>query len=130
MVVAFAARAAFCDTFADRSKTLLGWAAGAAETDPKYGFWHVQARLAQGKVQESRAQFGPLLEAMNGDDPGFQLWAGMDAYLRWEGQLDDPLRARFRQKMLATLYFDRTQSALTENKELMLAGSAYLARQA
>lgn len=130
ILIAYAAQAAICDSFAERSKLLLGWAAGATQTDPKYGFWHVQARLAQGKVQESRTQFGPLLDALHGDDPGFQLWGCMDAYLRWESQLDDPLRTRFRQKMLATPYFDRTQSALTENKELMLAGAAYLARQA
>lgn len=109
---------------------LLDWAASRSDADPKYGFWNVQARFAQGKTQAAREMAGQLLEALHGDDPGFQLWACMDTYLRWEAQLDAPLKARFRQKMLETRYFDRSQAALTENKELMLAVSAYLARQA
>ncbi len=116
--------------FPQRANVLLDWAVRDANTNPKYGFWLAQARFARGWEQQARQQVAVCLDRLHSNDPPFQLWACMDTYLRWQHLFGDELREKTRQAMLATPFFDRRETPMTENKNVMLAAAAYLSHVA
>jgi hypothetical protein len=116
--------------FRERASILLDWAVQDANTHPKHGFWLAQACFAVGLEDEARRRVAECLDRLHPHDPPFQLWACMDAYLRWQDRYGEALREKTRQAMLATPLFDRRQTPMTENKNVMLAAAAYLSHQA
>jgi hypothetical protein len=116
--------------FPQRANILLDWAVQDTNTHPKHGFWLAQARFAVGLEDEARQQVAECLDRLHPNDPPFQLWACMDTYLRWQNRYGEALREKTRQAMLATPFFDRQKTSMTENKNVMLAAAAYLSHLA
>ena len=116
--------------FQQRANILLDWAVQDTNTNPKHGFWLAQARFAMGLEEEARQQVAECLDRLHPNDPPFQLWACMDTYLRWQHRYGETLREKTRQAMLATPFFDRRETSMTENKNVMLAAAAYLSHVA
>lgn len=116
--------------FRKRADVLLDWAVRDTNTDPKHGFWLAQARFAMGLTDDARRKVAECLDRLHSNDPPFQLWACMDTYLRWQHQFGEDLREKTRQAMLTTPFFDRRETPMTENKNIMLAAAAYLSQVA
>lgn len=63
---------------------------------------------------------------MYGGNSGFNVWPGIDCYIRYERFMDEPLKARFKQIYTGAVFYPQLS---TSNHKIMAAVTRYLATQ-
>lgn len=127
-----AAAPAALDSFEERRKAVLETFAN----DGNERFMQAECLFALGRTTEALAAVNKGLDAlepgnkinrwMHGGNTGFIAWPGIDCYIRFEKQLDDATKERYRRIYTGGVFYAKLS---TSNHKLMAAVSRYLATQ-
>ena len=112
-------------------------APGGLNVDWEECFPFAEAMFARGHVAEARQLAQRGLEALSpgnklnprwlhGGNSGFAAWPGLDCYLRYQPELGDELRDRYREVYTGAAFYRRLS---TSNHKIMAAVNRYLAAQ-
>jgi len=119
-------------TFDDRMQTILKTFA----VEGRDRFMRAECLFALGRRDEALAEVNrgldPLVPGnkinrwMHGGNTGFIAWPGIDCYIRFEKQLDDATKDRYRKIYTGGVFYARLS---TSNHKIMAAMTRYLATQ-